>query len=263
MVCCLGGHHSCRHPGKSSRNSTSSTGRTKICWDGSCPGSSSSAHPTKTLLSLPCPQKCPRPTPVGIHPRLGLQASQHPLSHGSQLPSAAKFRNKKGSGNSHGAPRASPALWFEPSLGIFRAQAAQLLTNTSSEPRTFQRKSSPVWGVLYRTHIIQDYGGAKLNPVYINTALCSKKSPFYLYLPWGRAAAVPEGSWSFFGVSVLLWNTLQGRRRFLKQGLGDYRTSQQSSMGKLQVGIYEVNFYLSEIKTLHFLVLNKWTKSFF
>lgn len=50
---------------------------------------------------------------------------------------------------------------------------------------------------------------------------------------------------------------------FLKQGVRDYRTSQQSSTGKLQAGRYEVNFDLSEVKILHILELNKWTKCFF
>lgn len=100
------------------------------------------------------------------------------------------------------------------------------------------------------------------------TQLCvPKKAPFTCTSPWGRAAAVPGGSWSpgraLWDDFVLLWKILQGRRRFLKQGVMVYRTSQQNSMGKLQAGTYEVNFDLSEIKILHILVLNKWTKYFF
>lgn len=82
-----------------------------------------------------------------------------------------------------------------------------------------------------------------------------------LHLKGAGAQAAPGRS--LWGVFILLWKTLQGRRRFLKQGVRDYRTSQQSSTGKLQVGTCEVNFHLSEIKILHILVLNKWTKSFF
>lgn len=146
----------------------------------------------------------------------------------------------------------------QPKLRIFRAQ---LLTNTSSNPRIFQRKTSLLWGLLYRTHIIEDYGAAKLNPVYINTALCSKKSPFHLYLGRGRSS-----SWTcraLWGGSDFICKTLQGRRRFLKPGFRDCRTSQQSSTGKLQVGVEGVKFYLSENKILHVLVLNKWKTSIF
>lgn len=62
-----------------------------------------------------------------------------------------------------------------------------------------------------------------------------------------RAGAQATPGRSLWGVFILLWKALQGRRRFLKQGVRDYRPSQLSSMGKLQVGTCEVNFHLSEI----------------
>lgn len=172
------------------QESPSSTGRTKICWDVSCPGSSSSSQPIPPHQNTPEPTEMPQTQ--GLHPLLGLQASQHPLSHSSQLLLANTIPKKKRvweqARHSSSNP-ASLALRLEPSLRIFRVQAAQLLTNTSSKPGIFQRKTSLGWGLPYRTHIISDYGGAKLNPVYISTALCSKKSPFHLYLAMGKSSS--------------------------------------------------------------------------
>lgn len=88
------------YPGKYSR----------ISWDVSCPGNSSSSQPTKILLSLHLPTEMHQTH--SFHPHLGLQASQHPVSHRSQFLLANKIpktnigTNWEQAGNKHDTSQA-------------------------------------------------------------------------------------------------------------------------------------------------------------